>query len=53
MIFIDFATFVLGEESGYYMAAAATAGFAMSYSSDNIVDGIANYEPKNLPSSTN
>ena len=51
--FIDFATFVLGEESGYYMAAAATAGFAMSYSSDNIVDGIANYEPKNLPSSTN
>ena len=49
--FIDFATFILGEESGYYMAAAATAGFAMSYSSDNIVDGIANYEPKNLPSS--
>ncbi len=50
--FIDFATFVLGEESGYYMAAAVTAGFAMSYSSDNIVDGIANYEPKTTQSTS-
>lgn len=44
--FIDFATFVTGEEAGPLMAAAATCGFAMSYSPDNIIDGIANYEPK-------
>lgn len=43
--FINFATFVTGEEAGPLMAAAATNGFAMSYSSDNIIDGIASYEP--------
>jgi UDP-N-acetylmuramyl tripeptide synthase len=29
-----------------YMAAAATAAFALGFSSDAIVDGIADYEPK-------
>lgn len=48
--FIDFATFVTGEEAGPLMAAAATNGFAMSYSPDNIIDGIASYEPKETKS---
>ncbi len=42
----DVATYVTDPNAAYYMAAAATAAFALGFNSDNIVDGIANYEPK-------
>ena len=41
------ATYITGEESTHYMAAAALAAFALGLSSDDITDGIADYEPKN------
>lgn len=42
----EVATYVADEKSYLYMAAAATAAFALGFDSDTIVDGIANYEPK-------
>jgi len=42
----DVATYVTSEDAYLYMAAAATTAFALGFNSDNIVDGIANYEPK-------
>jgi UDP-N-acetylmuramyl tripeptide synthase len=42
----DVATYVIGEPSTHYMAAAALAAFALDFSKDAIVDGIADYEPK-------
>ncbi len=41
----DVATYVTGEQSTHYMAAAALAGFALDFTEDSIVDGIADYEP--------
>ena len=42
----DVATYVTDENAYLYMAAAATTAFALGFRSDAIVDGIANYEPK-------
>jgi UDP-N-acetylmuramyl tripeptide synthase len=42
----DMATYITSEAAVNYMAAAALAGFAVGVDEDNIVDGIANYEPK-------
>ena len=42
----DMATYITGEASINYMAAAALAGLAIDFSTDDIVDGIAYYEPK-------
>ena len=42
----DMATYITGESAINYMAAAALTGFAIGVDTDNIVDGIANYEPK-------
>ena len=42
----DIATYIAGEAAVNYMAAAALTGFAVGADVDNIVDGIANYEPK-------
>ena len=44
----DVATYITDQNSSYYMAAAATTAFALGFRSDNIVDGIANYEPKEI-----
>ena len=33
-------------DAAIYMGAAAMTAFALGFSSDDIVDGIANYEPK-------
>jgi len=41
----DVATYISGEASVNYMAAAALTAFALDASEENIVDGIANYEP--------
>ena len=41
----DVATYLTDPSVAYYMAAAATAAFAIGFRSDTIVDGIANYEP--------
>lgn len=43
----DVATYITGEESTHYMAAAALAAFALGLSANDITDGIADYEPKN------
>ena len=42
----DMATYITNEASVNYMAAAALTGFAVGVDEENIVDGIANYEPK-------
>ena len=42
----DVATYLTDSNVCMYMAAAATAAFALGFSSDAIVDGIADYEPK-------
>ena len=42
----DTATYITGEPSVNYMAAAALTALALDYTTDNIVDGIADYEPK-------
>jgi len=41
----DVATYITGEPSTHYMAAAALAAFALDFTEDSIVDGIADYEP--------
>jgi UDP-N-acetylmuramyl tripeptide synthase len=41
----DTATYLTDPNSSLYMAAAATAAFALGFQSSAIVDGIANYEP--------
>ena len=43
----DMATYITSEAAINYMAAAALTGFALDANEENIVDGIANYEPKN------
>ena len=45
----DVATYITGEESTHYMAAAALAAFALGLSSSDITDGIADYEPAPTP----
>lgn len=42
----DVATYITNPDAYLYMAAAATTAFALGFRSDTIVDGIANYEPK-------
>ncbi len=42
----EVATYVTDQNAYLYMAAAATVAFALGFNSDAIVDGIANYEPK-------
>ena len=42
----EVATYVTDPNASYYMAAAATAAFALGFNSDAIIDGIADYEPK-------
>ena len=42
----DAATYIVGEPAVNYMAAAALTALALDYTADNIVDGIADYEPK-------
>ncbi len=42
----DMATYITGEAAINYMAAAALTSFAIGIDIDNIIDGIANYEPK-------
>ena len=42
----DVATYLTDPQVCNYMAAAAMAAFALGFNSDNIVDGIADYEPK-------
>lgn len=43
----DVATYVTGESAAHYMAAAALAALALDFNTDAIIDGIADYEPKN------
>ena len=42
----DMATYITGEAAVNYMAAAALTALAVGIDEDNIIDGIANYEPK-------
>ena len=42
----EVATYLTDENVALYMAAAATAAFALDFNSDQIVDGIADYEPE-------
>ncbi|MCR5572180.1 MAG: hypothetical protein K6F57_00175, partial [Candidatus Saccharibacteria bacterium] len=42
----DMATYIADETAVNYMAAAALTGFALGADIDNIVNGIADYEPK-------
>ena len=41
----EVATYLTDSQVAFYMAAAATAAFALDFNSDQIVDGIADYEP--------
>ncbi len=42
----DVATYVTSESAVFYMACAALSAFALGFNSDQIIDGIADYEPK-------
>lgn len=42
----EVATYITESDAAIYMGAAAMTAFALGFSSDDIVDGIANYEPK-------
>ena len=41
----EVATYLTDDQVAFYMAAAALAAFALDFNSDQIVDGIADYEP--------
>lgn len=43
--FNDYASFISSEDVVMDIAAAVTAALTMSYSTDNIIEGITNYEP--------
>ena len=47
----DVATYVTSESAVYYMAAATAAAFALDITIENIIDGIADYEPS-IPENT-
>ena len=42
----EVATYVASDKAASYMAAAATAAFALDFNKDQIIDGIADYEPQ-------
>ena len=42
----EVATYVTDPAASLYMGAAAMTAFALGFKSEEIVDGIANYEPK-------
>ena len=42
----EVATYITDQNASLYMGAAAMTAFALGFKSEDIVDGIANYEPK-------
>lgn len=49
----DVATYLTDNDVAFYMGAAATAAFALDFTEDHIIDGIADYEPKEETSDKN
>ena len=45
----EVATYLTNDQVAFYMAAAATTAFALDFNSEQIVDGIADYEPDAEP----